>query len=41
MRLYARVACSQVGIDMAVQVLLAIGALGYYPRAKQAQAPPK
>jgi hypothetical protein len=30
---------SQVGIDLAVQVLLLIGALGYYPLAKRAAAP--
>ena len=35
---FKEMSISQVGIDMAVQVLLLIGALGYYPKAIQAQA---
>ncbi len=38
---FGEMTISQVGIEMAVQMLLLIGALGYYPWAKQAQAPPK
>ena len=38
---YGEMKLSQVGLDLVVQVLLLIGALGYYSQAKRAAAAPR